>query len=67
MQPHIDLEIKDKLVPLPHKLGNINKGELDVRVNVIVNGENLINFNEPQKQKTTKENTEIENDDMQLH
>ena len=60
------MEILDKKIPLPHTVGIYEKGYIDVRVNVVVNGENLINFKDPEKQKTTQEKAEIENDDMEL-
>ena len=59
-EAHIDLEILDKKIPLPHTVGIYEKGYIDVRVNVVVNGENLINFKDPEKQKTNQEEAEMD-------
>ena len=65
-QAHVELEILDERIPIPHKLGYVDKGDMDVRVNVIVNGKNLINFKDPEKQKTTQEKEEIEKQEDEL-
>ena len=64
-QARTELVILDKEVPLPKKVGNIDAGYINVRVDIVVNGESLTGIQEVSKQMSKQEEPEM-NDERSL-
>lgn len=55
-----ELVIQDKAVPLPKQVGSCEKGFIDVRIDIVVNGESLTGIQDLQRQINKQEGPEMD-------